>query len=210
MEEVERGVVTRELNQISSREQPLAMLQSEVENLLLGYTSTDSADLRARRWQNLSPTDQNNVASRLIQIPQVGWTISLPKLIGSGLSPETCEAVLDACAAYHETLPFSASERRWLTAACCKAELADGWSTRFLRDVVGLVMAQDANIVSNGQHQTVNGAELMTRQWDWIRGGGEYEGNSSYHDAAKLALQGIANLFEESSMYAALSEGRRI
>jgi hypothetical protein len=92
----------------------------------------------------------------------------------------------DALAVYHEALPFSEGERRWLTNACNNFEECP---------VAEEVIREDyGEIVSGGLRRVIQGGDLIRRWWSWRRHTDEFQGQDTV-TVAKIGLARIAQQF---------------
>jgi hypothetical protein len=191
--EVEPGIVSHEFNRHQSNQEAVESLREDAEALLAAQAG-HPADLKARSWDELGGDEQAALGDELLEIPRFGLMYVVQDVMASGLAIDPSILVTDALKAYHHTLPFSDGELNWLFDAHLDAvdkEMLDGYS------IVEWIMDQSGEVVVLGQRHTASGAELIRREWDWMRGAGEYEGNSTYDNATKAALQGIVNLFDD-------------
>jgi hypothetical protein len=89
-------------------------------------------------------------------------------------------------AVYHEALPFSEGERRWLSQVCN--------DTPEVPVAEEMFRLEEAEVITAGVRRTVKGGDLTRRWWSWRRQTDEFIGQGSL-DAARLGLDSIAKLF---------------
>ena len=193
MAEVHRGIVTQEFQKHASA---INGVHSLAQALLDVRRHERPAELKARSWDELSRAEQLHEAGELIQLPELGYTFSIEQLVTTGLSPTACQAFDDALAAYRDSLPFTGGELAWFTEQCWDADAKWDSPDSPVATPMAWVAAQRGTIVSGGQQRTADGAELVSREWNWVRGGGEFSGNSTYDAVTKEALLGIVAMWE--------------
>jgi hypothetical protein len=89
-------------------------------------------------------------------------------------------------AIFNEALPFDEGERRWLTPTWL--DIPGSWRERHKA-----LCNAEGEIVVNGVHRTVQGADLMRRWRSWRREFDEYEGQGTL-DIARTALARLVEL----------------
>jgi hypothetical protein len=195
MGEIERqGFITYEFRRQRGDQEFLNSLAEDAAALLEAQAN-HSPDVLARPWKKLDEAEQAALGDELLALPKLGLAAGSLDVFAYKLSEGVIGLIHEAAETYHDTLPFTKEERLWLTdnrfraIENCEAELVG-------TSAVHWVMAQREEIVMLGRRQAVSGAELIGREWNWIRGAGEYAGSSTYGDATKLALQGIVELFD--------------
>ena len=192
MSEVERGAVAYEIGEVRGNQRFL-LDDAETAAALLSAQSKHSPEVLGRRWKTLKSAEQDALGEELLEIPRFG-VVTAGAVANANLSPQSASYVLSAVEAYHDALPFTKAERLWLTDMRHRA--IDNWHAREVGlSAIHWVMTQRQEVVNLGRRQTVNGEELISREWDWIRSGGDYRSGSTYEDA-RIALQGFVRLFE--------------
>ncbi len=88
-------------------------------------------------------------------------------------------------AAYHDALPFSGAERRWIT------DTLRGIPKKERRARQTIVSQEAAEIMVAGVRRVTKGTDLTRRWWAWRRQTDEFEGQGSF-DATICALDSIA------------------
>jgi hypothetical protein len=89
-------------------------------------------------------------------------------------------------AKYHEALPFSSAERRWLTRQCARIEEYPV-AEEVLRDM-------QAELVIGGLRRVIQGGDLVRRWWAWRRQTDEYAHQGTV-TIAREGLEAIARRF---------------
>lgn len=97
---------------------------------------------------------------------------------------------------YHEALPFSEAERRWMSGIC--AAVDTGLERRMpdrTKPSIDTLRSSDARIVSSGFFKVVNGDELYQRWRSWCASSGEFEGSGGV-EIAYRGLQRVTSLLK--------------
>lgn len=152
-------------------------------------------------WDDFSRDKQEPWAHELWQtiflegcLPSAGMLTVLP--------PSTAQELHTTIDAYHDALPFSPAERRWLTDEYGRRDAQDA-AGNYADAIHGLDGAK-GEIISDGKQQQVRGDELVRRWWDWRRGAGTYKEVSAV-DVARNATARMIHLLLGS---ASLREGQ--
>jgi hypothetical protein len=97
---------------------------------------------------------------------------------------------------YHEALPFSEAERRWMSGICAAVdtELGRRMSDR-TEPSIDALRSSEATIVSGGLFKVVNGDELYQHWRSWCSSSGEFEGSGGVGIAYR-GLQRITSLLK--------------
>jgi hypothetical protein len=195
MGEIEqRGFVAHEFRRQRETHQIFQSLADEAAAVLKAQGS-HSPDVLARSWEELGTAEQAVLGDELLDISHVASSFTASDVLMHEISTGAAQLFLDAIETYHDTLPFAKAERLWLSDARFHA-LEEIDIEKLGMSAVQWVMAQHDEVVMLGRPQAVSGAELVKREWDWMRGAGEYEGGSTYDNATRVALQGIVTLFD--------------
>lgn len=195
MAEVERGAVAYELRELARDQEVLGDLPKRASNLLAARVR-HTPDVLAKRWKKLDDAQQKELGEELLEIPRFGVTTD-DIVVRTGLSPESTHQVMSAIETYHGTLPFTRAEHLWLDDMRFRA------SGYFEAEAAGMsvlewVLAQRAELTDLGRLRSVSGEVLISREWDWIRGWGEFRGSSTYEES-RVALEGVVRLFDTGS-----------
>jgi len=157
----------------------------------LEYVEHSDYGPHSPKWHRLPQDDRGKFAVAVEDLALMEQAANSPYL-SLALSQHTLCKVRAMMDNYHDTLPFSGSERRWFMMRYHNAEMeTDGeHSSR-----VDLVESTGAELVVQGVHRHVEGAELFARLWSWrcSRGAYRYDGA---HDECVLVLRAIEGLFE--------------
>ena len=193
MREVGPGIVSREFDELDEARGPVWSPVNRAE-LLLPIDQWDSLLKRNRNksWHELDARALNGLGEMLQLTVSIDIDSMAGKMVRSGHSPEASQAISDGLAAYHDALPVTRTERRWLAKAFEEAFASKRESWAGALDVVGEMKGE---IVSAGKHQTAVGSELLGRLWDWWRQADGYEPGAGSLDAAETALQGLIRLY---------------
>ena len=150
-------------------------------------------------WQELDRPIQDTVAhdfDEFIKIENLFESIEPGRL----LSAEASGVFRSVAARFHDALPFTAPELRWLVTSHREAKQTDANRRRLppwskgdqLAAFIGL-QSKRGEVVSVGHHQTITGGELTRRWWAWHRGVAEFEGADTY-DLACALLEDLSAL----------------
>jgi len=142
-------------------------------------------------WSDLTPDEQGTFAHDFVILMELEGYLKpydWPRL----LSPEAFNTLKGAVDRYHDTLPFSDTERRWLIVRHAEAEDDPTGPIAYAGDLVTLAAMRE-DIVSSGRRQAVTGRELIHRWWDWRRGTGDFQ-HLSARDDMRSALAEMASL----------------
>jgi hypothetical protein len=113
-------------------------------------------------------------------------------LIQNCPSPELGKRVNEALDAYCASLPLSISELHWFMEQFYEAEAHSP------PPVLSGVMQQRGEIVTGGRQVTADGAEMVNRMWDWMRGAGDFAPpDGTYEGVTRAALLKIRDLGHE-------------
>lgn len=199
MRDLPRGAVANEIEGLQSWQGYLFEDAAHASKILDAQGGHSPEDL-ARPWKKLGTDRQAELGGGLLDIASFGsGTFDTARL--AKLEAMSFLAVTEPVQAYHDALPFTKKEWDWLARmshdALDEFVPMGGWAS-VGSSAIHWVMDQRAEIVNLGRRQTVSGAELVSREWDWIRGGGDYKGNSTY-DEARTVLQGFVRLFDNTS-----------
>lgn len=187
MRKVDQGIVGAEFHEMDLQCTNLDILRREAEALLEHRADPLPAEVRAKAWHELDEETQNEVHRLVLSNTIVtGQRPTVAEMVRSGLSADACQALSDAMTAYRDALPLTHAEHRWLVKT---------YRTRLGTKALRYVESKSGTVISDGQKRRVDGSELVSRLWDWVRDGDEYAANGTYNTAARVALQGISSLF---------------
>jgi hypothetical protein len=190
--EVERGAVAYEIRE-AQRDQGFLFEQAVRASELLDAQGSHFPDDLARPWKRLRAARQVELGDELLEIVRFGVTTE-DLAARAGVSPESERHISHAVEAYYDALPFTKGEHDWLW------DMRSGAVNDFEAEEAGMsaihwVMAQRGELRDLGRLRSVSGKELIGREWDWIRGAGEFAGSSTY-DEARTALRSFVRLFD--------------
>lgn len=199
MIQVRQGAIANEIGEMQEWQGYLFEDAADASKILDGQGNPSPRDL-ARPWKKLGADRQAELGEGLLDIAYFGH-ITDDHARFARLHSESRFTVMQSVRAFHSALPFTETERAWMAdqiiPARDEAIPLGGWAS-VGSSAIHWVMEQRGEIANLGRRQTVNGAELVSREWDWIRGGGDYKGNSTY-DEAQTALRGFVRLFDNKS-----------
>lgn len=192
MGEVERGAVAYEFREVQANQKYL-FEHAELASKLVEAEAQHSPDDLARPWKRLRAARQIKLGEELLGIARFGVTTE--DIAGcTGISLEAEGHISRAVEDYRDALPFTKEEHHWLWDMRFKA--VDDFEAE-AADIspIHWVMEQRGELKDAGRPRPVSGKELISREWDWIRGAGEFRGSSTYEDA-RFALKGFVRLFD--------------
>lgn len=113
-------------------------------------------------------------------------TIDSPEFVD--LLPDPTRQLLWGVAdRFHDALPFTEPERRWLLRSHRQIENGEIAVASGPGRYTASLEALEGPIVNAGRPEIVRGSELVRRWWDWTRGVGAFEGSDG-HTLAHEAL----------------------
>lgn len=192
VKQLEPGAVAHEIRGAQQNHGHLFEAAESASEILAAQDSHAPEEL-ARPWKRLDDDRQIELGRELLAIVRFGNTTEDLARVAK-LEGDSYLAVTETVQAYHDALPFTRAERDWLDNMRFQA-IEHSAAEDAGMSATHWVMAQSEEIVNLGRRQTVAGKELIGREWDWIRGGGDYKGNNTYEDA-RVALQGFVRLFD--------------
>jgi hypothetical protein len=195
--QLQRGEVGRELDRIGDPDELAIMIQGTAENELAGYV--DQLPDISSALRDLPPKDRRQVSNRIFGLAEI-WSSSRHQpgnLAALGLSPRSIDALQEAYDRYLDSLPLSAAECRWLgglsnTFYPISTVVRPDGRTDFDR----WLSLQSTELITDGRKKSTAAETLVTCGWDWMRGAGAFEGNSTYEVITRDALWRIAVLFD--------------
>jgi hypothetical protein len=146
----------------------------------------------------------------LYKMAHLEWFLSeTPLDLGSGQCAERMnrlQAIVAGLAVYHEALPFSEAERRWVSNTCATVNSDREYQWRAAKASVAMeiVNARRAEIMTAGVRRAIVGSELLRKWVSWRRQTDEFEGQDSFRTAC-LGLWIIVGAFASEKVPPALS-----
>jgi hypothetical protein len=202
--DADRGFVGRELLALGHDPDRFGVLrlQDEAENVLMLRSNQHYlSDNHHLAWDDLDPSERLTTSSELLAIVKFADEPSArPQgLIEAGLSAIACEHVLDAMDQYRSSLPLSRAETAWLGGVLRSRDAERVRSAVRPSMYLEWVLDRRQRVVSAGKQVEVDGKELISREWDWLRGGGEFESTSTYETVTTDALRRLSRLFDRET-----------
>jgi hypothetical protein len=191
MAQVER-TVGYELHSMEWAQNALKELPDEA-TLLLDAQGKHTPSVLAQPWKKLSDAQQEELSDELLGIPKFGGSTEDLVYI-AGLAPNSARRVMSAVEGYHDLLPFTKAEHWWLDDMRLDA-IANDEAVIADMSAIHWVMAQRGEVKDGGRLRSVSGKDLISREWEWIRGGGEFRASSTYEES-RVALEAVVSLFD--------------